>query len=211
MTQPCSSTHPLLHQQGMQHPCRCTLAHYTDSMFISAPHCMCQSHCLLDHASMSPWPSYAPLCPPPSQPPTHPVCCLCPLPLPLPQTTQRPHPPPHPPSPTPPPLQVLFAVFLGRGLTQELVGRGLALPHPAVDGPTPPADFAARCAGCLSVPVPIHIQMRCVPPPPPSPLPPPPCPLPARPQPLTSKPVVDCTHKGGPCPITAAAGGAAGP
>lgn len=43
------------------------------------------------------------------------------------------------------PAQVLFVVFLSRGLAEELVFRVMALPHPAVDGPTSPAAFAARC------------------------------------------------------------------
>jgi hypothetical protein len=46
--------------------------------------------------------------------------------------------------------QVFLVVFCSRGLAEELVFRVMALPHPAVDGPTSPGDFAARCvwAGC---------------------------------------------------------------
>ncbi|KAI8475396.1 MAG: hypothetical protein J3K34DRAFT_464902 [Monoraphidium minutum] len=43
-------------------------------------------------------------------------------------------------------LEVFFVVFLSRGLLEELVFRAALLPHPAVDGPTPPLDFALRAA-----------------------------------------------------------------
>lgn len=40
--------------------------------------------------------------------------------------------------------QVFAVVFLSRGLLEELVFRVVLLPHPAVDGPTPPLNFAVR-------------------------------------------------------------------
>lgn len=41
-------------------------------------------------------------------------------------------------------MQVFFVVFLSRGLLEELVFRVMVLPHPAVDGPTQPVNFAVR-------------------------------------------------------------------
>eukprot|EP00882_Tetradesmus_deserticola_P005471 GHRQ01005760.1.p1 GENE.GHRQ01005760.1~~GHRQ01005760.1.p1 ORF type:complete len:176 (+),score=65.06 GHRQ01005760.1:268-795(+) len=54
-------------------------------------------------------------------------------------------------------LEVLLVVFLSRGLLEELVFRVMALPHPAVDGPTPPAEFAFKAAISTTVFVTGHL------------------------------------------------------